>query len=158
MNNPGIVDDIVQDVFLKVHLHLNKVRSADRIQHWMYRIAQNAITDHFRKQKPVDPLETLHVLPDVEPEREVEQEIAPCLIPMIQALPKPYREAVHLAELEGLKQAEVAERLGLSLSGAKSRIQRGRRMLKSILLDCCRFEFDQRGRVMDYTPRATSTR
>jgi RNA polymerase sigma-70 factor (ECF subfamily) len=72
---------------------------------------------------------------------------------MIDNLPEPYREAIVLTELEGLTQQQLAERAGLSLSGAKSRVQRGRAMLKAELEACCRFEFDQRGRVMDCEPR-----
>ena len=68
-------------------------------------------------------------------------------------MPEGYREAVQLAELEGLSQQEVAERLGLSLSGAKSRIRRGRGMLKEALEACCHFEFDRRGNMTDYEPK-----
>ena len=73
---------------------------------------------------------------------------------MIDALPEPYREAIILTELEGLTQKELGERLGISLSGAKSRVQRGREQLKQALVDCCKFEFDRRGRVIDCEPRS----
>ena len=53
----------------------------------------------------------------------------------------------------GYSQREMAEELGLSYSGAKSRVQRGRVMLKQQLVDCCHFEFDQRGTIIDYTPQ-----
>jgi RNA polymerase sigma-70 factor (ECF subfamily) len=60
---------------------------------------------------------------------------------------------MQLAEIEGLSPQAVADRLGLSLSGAKSRIQRGRGMLTGVLEQCCDFEADGRGNVMDYDPR-----
>ena len=69
---------------------------------------------------------------------------------MIESLPEHYREALMLSEIDGLTQKEVAERLSLSVSGAKSRVQRGRAMVKDMLFDCCKFEFDHRGNVMDY--------
>ncbi len=72
---------------------------------------------------------------------------------MVRSLPDGYREAVELAEVEGLPQQEIADRLGLSLSGAKSRIQRGRVMLRDALEACCHFEFDSRGNMMDYEPK-----
>ena len=75
---------------------------------------------------------------------------------MIHDLPDPYREAVRLTEIEGLTQAELARRLGISLSGAKSRVQRGRAQLKEQLIECCRFEFDRRGAVIDCEPRRTT--
>jgi RNA polymerase sigma-70 factor, ECF subfamily len=69
---------------------------------------------------------------------------------MIQQLPEHYREAVILSELQGLTQKEVAKVQGTSLSGAKSRVQRGRALLKNMLDDCCRLEFDHRGRLCGY--------
>lgn len=76
---------------------------------------------------------------------------------LIAQLPETYREAVRLAEIDGFTQQEVADRLGLSLSGAKSRIQRGRVMLSDVLEQCCRFEFDRRGNLMDVGPKPDRT-
>lgn len=74
--------------------------------------------------------------------------------PMIDKIPAPDREALQLAEIEGLPQAEVTERLGLSLSGAKSRIQRARARLRQKILDCCELEMDRRGNVLDWSKRS----
>jgi RNA polymerase sigma-70 factor (ECF subfamily) len=71
---------------------------------------------------------------------------------MIEELPDEYQVALRLTELEGLTQQELAARTGLSLSGAKSRVQRGRKMLREMLLACCHFEFDRHGKVIDYYP------
>lgn len=73
---------------------------------------------------------------------------------MIDALPEPYREAIVLTELEGLTQKTLAQRLGISVSGAKSRVQRGREQLKQMLHECCSFEFDRRGKVIECEPRS----
>jgi RNA polymerase sigma-70 factor (ECF subfamily) len=72
---------------------------------------------------------------------------------LISTLPAPYRDALVLTEFEGLTQKEMAERLGISLSGAKSRVQRGREQLKRMLLERCQFEFDRLGRIIDCKPR-----
>ena len=72
---------------------------------------------------------------------------------MIGSLPRPYQEALMLVEIEGLSQKEVAEKLDLSYSGAKSRVQRGRRLLREALVNCCHIELDRRGRIIDYVPR-----
>ena len=71
---------------------------------------------------------------------------------MVESLPADYREALILTEYEGLTQRALAERLGLSFSGAKSRVQRAREKLKAMLLDCCHFEFDRFGKIIDYQP------
>jgi RNA polymerase sigma-70 factor, ECF subfamily len=72
---------------------------------------------------------------------------------MVRGLPDGYRRAIELTDLEGLTQAAAAERLGLSLPGAKSRVQRGRARLKDMLLRCCEIETDRRGRVIAFEAR-----
>ena len=91
-------------------------------------------------------------LPDLQPAEgdQIHREVAAWLVPMIQLLSEPYREAVRLAEIIGLPHKEVAQRQNISLSAAKSRVLRGKVMLKKLITDCCQLEFDQRGRVVDY--------
>ena len=62
-------------------------------------------------------------------------------------------EASHRVRDGARRSAPLAERLGLSLSGAKSRVQRAREKLKQQLLECCHFELDRRGHIIDYQPR-----
>lgn len=80
-----------------------------------------------------------------EPEADYITELASCLQPLIADLPETYRLPRVLSEIEGLTQKEVAARLGLSLSGAKSRVQRGREKLRQRLLECCDIETGRRG-------------
>jgi RNA polymerase sigma-70 factor (ECF subfamily) len=143
-------DDTLQNVFLKMHTGLDSLKNETKLKSWLYQIARNAIIDYFRSQKPtVDVLERIPQ-PETAPGEKVTQELSECLQPMIQLLPENYREAVILSELQGLTQKEVAKLQGTSLSGAKSRVQRGRALLKNMLDDCCRLEFDHRGRLCDY--------
>jgi RNA polymerase sigma-70 factor (ECF subfamily) len=74
------------------------------------------------------------------------------MTPMIRQLPPAYREAITLADLEGVNQAEAAARVGLSVSGMKSRVQRGRKQLKAVLEECCRVHLDRRGTIVAYDP------
>jgi RNA polymerase sigma-70 factor, ECF subfamily len=74
----------------------------------------------------------------------------------LEQLPEAYREPVRLAEFEGLPLAKIALRMGLSLTAVKSRVRRGRAMLKRKLQDCCRFEFDRMGKVIGYERRKTA--
>lgn len=144
------VDDILQDVFLKAHTSLRTVKSHGSITAWLYRIAANAIFDYYRSRKPWDELPDELAAP--EPERDYVAELAACLQPLIADLPEIYQPALVLSELEGLPQKEVANRLGISLSGAKSRVQRGREKLRQRLLDCCDIETG-RGGIIGYEPR-----
>jgi RNA polymerase sigma-70 factor (ECF subfamily) len=151
--DPAAAEDIRQDVFLKVHARITTLQDEDKLPSWLYQITRNAITDYYRQRRPE--LGVPETLPaeEAEDEREVERVLALSVRLMLNDLPAIYREALVLTEYEGLTQKELAERLGISLSGAKSRVQRARQMLKQMLLDCCHFEFDRRGAIIDYQPR-----
>lgn len=148
-------EDILQDIFLKVHTHMETLRDQDRLQSWLYQVARNAITDYYRLHKDTSvtsDLPELPVLPE-DPLDDVVKELTPCIKTMIDRLPTDYRQALLLTEYQGLTQKELADRLGLSFSGAKSRVQRAREKLKQMLLDCCHFQFDLSGRIIDYQPK-----
>ncbi len=142
-------EDILQDVFLKIHTNLDAVRDTERVESWMYQIARNSIADFYRSRRQLTSLPELAVSDDY-PEEDAAESLAPSIRDIVESLPEPYRQALILTEYQGLSQKELAERLGISLSGAKSRVQRARQKIKDILLACCHFEFDARGLVYDY--------
>ena len=147
-------DDILQEVFIRVHTRIGSLKDDGKIRSWIYRIARNAIVDHYRSQKNMSALPDGLAAAEDDATDRARGEIESWLVPMIQSLPEPYRQALVLSEIDGLTQKEVAQRQNLSLSGAKSRIQRGRVMLKKLLVDCCRFEFDHRGKVIDWEKKS----
>lgn len=150
VSDKSVAEDILQDVFLKVHSRLDTFDGSDKIQNWLYRIARNAIIDYHRTHKTTEDLPKMLPTPETDGIEKVRQEIGSCLVPVIERLPQHYRQALKLSEIEGLPQKEVARQQGISVSGAKSRVQRGRNMVKEVLTDCCRFEFDHQRKVIDY--------
>ncbi|MGH2593595.1 MAG: RNA polymerase sigma factor SigZ [Anaerolineae bacterium] len=151
--DPTDADDILQDVFVKLHTRIDTLRDEHRLAPWLYRIARNTLVDYYRARQPAVPVPELLAVEDEQTESDAAARIASSLTSMVECLPEKYRQAIVLSEFQGLTQQEVGERLGLSLSGAKSRVQRGRDLLRAALLDCCHFEFDRRGRLIGYTPR-----
>ena len=151
------VDDVLQDVFLRAQRALPDLRDEERFGAWMYRVARSAIAESHRQRSRHPVLEAeapeLPMATEGSDPTPLETEVADYLIPLISRLPSPYREALTLTELEGLTQQAAADALGISLSGAKSRVQRGREQLKQKLLERCKFEFDRLGRIIDCTPR-----
>lgn len=149
-------EDILQDVFIKIHKQLPTVRASERLEAWVWRITRNAIADHFRRLRPTE------TLPEIgEPASELAAELPDlnsCVRRFVNELPPGHRDALLLTEWQGLTQYEMAKRLRLSSSGAKSRVQRARTQLKKLLLDCCRFELDRRGNVLEITPRQKKCR
>lgn len=152
------VDDVVQDVFLRLQRGLAGLRDEERFGPWVYQVARSAIVDHQRraaKHRVADGEgEEEEALEVDEDDRAVEREVAGYIALFVAMLPSPYREALTLTELEGLTQKQAADMLGISLSGMKSRVQRGRQQLRRSLEDCCHIALDARGRVVSCEPRA----
>lgn len=151
--NSHDAEDILQEVFLKVHRRVGSLQDDNHVAAWLYRVTHNTIVDYYRKMRPtptdVDPIA---VSEDDIP--VAERSLAPFLADLVADLPAIYAEALTLTELEELTQTDMARRLGLSISGAKSRVQRGRAMLRDQLLACCEVELDCQGHVVDYESRA----
>lgn len=169
VNDQGHVDDILQDVFVRVHRQMDTVSNPGRIVSWIYQVTRNAIIDHYRKpgrqrEIPLGLSAELELLDEVSETStatppgdaaEPRAELAACLRPMIERLSQDYRDAITLVEIDGLTQQAAATQMGLSLSGIKSRVQRGRARLKQMLDDCCLIELDRRRTVVDYEVRDT---
>ena len=152
---------MLQEVFLRVVRHLPSLRDSDRIEAWLFQIARNTLRDALRvrqrRDSRTDALEVdLPAEESIEDVNAAEAELAPCLTPMIARLAEPYRTAIELTVGQGLTQSEAAKRLGTSVSGMKSRVQRARRQLKQMLLRCCEVDVDRRGGVTDYQLRTAS--
>ena len=153
---PGVeADDLLQDVFIRVIRHLGTLRDTDRPEAWLFQIARNGLRDALRARQRrdgrTDPLE-IDLPAESEPEavRAAEAELAPCLTAMISRLPEPYRSAIELTSVRGFTQAEAAGHAGVSVSGMKSRVQRGREQLRQMLVQCCEIAVDARGGVSDF--------
>jgi RNA polymerase sigma-70 factor, ECF subfamily len=166
IDNEAEVDDILQEVFLRMHRGIDSLKDRGRVVSWVYQITRHAIVDHYRgaerREIPAGLAADMEMIPtarstafvaDSKGSGEFRLELAGCLRPMIDQLNKEYREALLLVELEGLTQQAAAKRIGLSLSGMKSRVQRGRRQLKRKLDECCLIQLDQRHGIADYTVR-----
>ncbi len=153
IGDTDLASDLLQETFVRIHQGLGSLKDDDRVLAWVYRVARNTIADHFRKTARKETIEAADVLAK-EPEFDnYNEDVGRWLLGMLPSIPERYRAAVELAEVEGLTQQDVGQRLGLSLSGAKSRVQRGREMMRNMLLDCCHLEFDRRGNVVDYERR-----
>jgi RNA polymerase sigma-70 factor (ECF subfamily) len=153
--DPATAEDILQDVFVKIQAKLGKLEDPAKLQSWLHQIARNAIIDHYRRRK--ETTEVPESLPAEAPADDAEMEgLKAAFRRMIYSLPDQYRDALVLTEFDGLTQKELAERLGISVSGVKSRVQRGRAKLKEMLHECCTFEFDRRGHVIECEPRESA--
>ena len=161
-------EDIAQEVMLRIHRHSDELEHAERMLGWVYRIAANAIADHYRRPARRE-FPTGHATDVPEPYADIEppagmepgpdelrRELAACLAPLIERLPPLYRQALELTEFDGMSQVDAAATLGLSVSGMKARVQRGRQQLRELLLECCEVQLDRRRQVTDVRSRGTA--
>ena len=153
-------DDLTQDVFLKVMRQLEHVRDPRRIMGWIFSIARHEVADHFRRARPTEEFQEKHdIAPPARPdvmdreEARLRENLAAYIRSVVHQLPAPYREALLLTEYDGLSQVELAARIGLSVSAAKSRVQRARAMVKATIERCCHFDVDRYGTVSAGIPR-----
>ena len=152
------VDDVLQDVFVRIQRGLPSLRDDQRFGPWVYQVARSAVIDHARSAARAvaaagEPDAELPANDDADDPGTIEQEVAAYAALFVAMLPSPYREALTLTELEGLTQKEAAEMLGISVSGMKSRVQRGRAKLREALEACCHIALDARQRVIACEPR-----
>jgi RNA polymerase sigma-70 factor (ECF subfamily) len=149
------VDDVLQDVLLRMHRGLAGLAEDERFTRWMYTIARNAIAEHGRHRAPMPVGEAPEVAAEDEgDDRAAARALAACLTSFVARLRSPYREAIALVELEGMTMREAADAMGVSISGMKSRIQRGRAQLREMLEACCAIAIDTRGKVTEVVPRS----
>ena len=143
-------DDILQEVFIKIMRNFNKVSQASNLKQYLYGIVRNSINDYFRSQQ-FDNKD--NYIPENISEDEIHSLNATiancCLKPFINKLPEIYREALIASELGNISQKELARKLNISYSGAKSRVQRGKEKLKELLLDCCSYQVDSYGNILE---------
>ena len=156
-------EDVAQEALLRIHKNAATLKNPQRTQAWIYTVARRTIADFYRSRRPVDVPDSKDFEAMVDPnaavaeklatfagDHSVHEEVLTWLRPIAEQLPPGYREALLMADFEGLTQGQVADALGLSVPGAKSRVQRARKMLAAELERCCAVELGAEGRVEDF--------
>ena len=151
LGNPADAEDLLQDVFEKAMLQGERFCSVENARAWLFRVARNALVDRYRMQR--DQVELPDDLPLDEAESEAVEDLSECLPRVLSELSADDREAITLCDLNGISQQRFADLKGISLSAAKSRIQRARRRLRQTLETNCQVRRDQAGKVCCFVPR-----
>lgn len=143
-----IANDLLQDIFIKIHLKLSTLSDTDKLTSWVYQITRNSIFDYYKKHKHFTDIPSdIYALDEP---KLFNNEFGKCLKPFINQLPDTYRDAILQTELGQLSQKEFAEKSDISYSGAKSRIQRGRQKLYELFNQCCKISADKYGNILEY--------
>ena len=161
VESPEVADDLTQEVLLRLLQHQDS--AVENPTAWLYRVARNVLIDHYRSRSSHQRFHTADLAappmalaeePFADDPQAAQRELAGCLRSLVDQLAEPYRSAVTAVDLDGQTQTEVARALGLSVSGMKSRVQRGRRQLRQLLTECCRVHTSPTGGISDYEPGA----
>lgn len=140
-----VAEDIVQEVFIKAFTRSGQLRDTDKMSGWIYQIARNAIIDHYRQNVRV--MAPVNLSLD-EGYNELNDCVARCLEKLLTTLPDKYRLPLEWTEIENLSQYEVAERLNITYSAARSRVQRARKLLREKLNSLYMVKTDVYGNVI----------
>ncbi len=147
IGNPDDAEDLLQDILLKSYQQLPSLKDETKLKAWLTRVARNAIVDHYR-QKDRSPDLSNESLWYATHEEGVLEELSDCIRPFVDALPADTAALIKAVDLQGASQKQLARQQGLSYSGLKSRVQRGRLQLRQLYQACCELELDHRGQPM----------
>ncbi|MBU3821079.1 sigma-70 family RNA polymerase sigma factor [Flavobacteriaceae bacterium XHP0103] len=143
VRNSEAAKDILQTVFLKVHYYHETLKDAQKLRPWVFQIARNEIANYYKHETRYVEIQNEEKQGFVEAYEDV-----CCLSFFMNNLPSPYKEAINLVYVEGMKQHEAAEDLGISLANVKARVRRGKMMLVKKLKECCQYEIDENGKLI----------
>ena len=155
IHDEASAEDILQDVFIKIHASIDSLREETKLQSWVYQITRNTVLDHLRKRNreiPASDVPEGH--PEDHPETGLMAQTLQDMAKMMNDLSPEDCEALCLTELGGMSQMEYARQIGISYSGAKSRVQRAKLKLRDMMMICCHYQFDKYGTVIDISPHA----
>ena len=144
------VEDLRQEVFIRFAHSLKTIKNTDNLCGYLLRITDNIVNDYYRKKykQSSDNFTQTEIVENVEETEKKYSFSELSLMTFIEKLPEKYKEALILTELKGESQKSVAEKLNISYSALKSRVQRAREMLKKEILNCCDYKFDTYGNIV----------
>ena len=148
VKNRHDADDLLQEIFIKIHLKLPTLTQHESLPAWVWQLTRNTLLDyHKKRRRPLSELDGAAALPTEAIPDDFNHLLAECIRPMMELMPPDRREALQLADLEHISQKKLAEQWGVSYSGAKSRVQRARGDLHGLFSQCCQIEADTYGNI-----------
>ncbi|MEM1130484.1 MAG: RNA polymerase sigma factor SigZ [Pseudomonadota bacterium] len=151
--DPDDAEDLLQEVLIRSHRSLARLRDSENLRGWLFRIARNATMDFYRRKGRAA---TVHAddLWYAAPDADVHGGLEACIRPFIAALPETDAALLTAIDIEGVSQKDYAAARGLSYSTLKSRVQSARGKLRGLFEDCCAMVLDHQGNIMDYRQKS----
>ena len=145
VKNKDVANDLSHEVLMKIYNSCCSTIKIKNVRSWMFQIAHNTTVDYLKKQHNFT-----NIIPESydNDEHTVIQEADKIIKPLMKLLPDKYAIPLQLSDIDELKQKEVAQKLNLSLTATKSRIQRARKLLKEKIIECSNLEKDEKGNLI----------
>lgn len=153
LSNPDDVDDLLQEILISSHNNLHKLSDKESLKPWLFRVAKNTLIDFYRKRGRIEGIGEEGLFLHEEDDKDVGG-ISDCLLPFIQELPEKHAQLLLDIDIHNVSQKDYAEKMDISYSTLKSRVQKSRQMLKGLYDECCVFEVDNNGKVIDYQQKS----
>ena len=152
VKNPYDAEDILQDVFVKIFRGIGQLENQEAIKPWIYRVTKNTIIDFYKKKKDVSVApEVLYLVEEETGDADnMNEDIYKCIESMLFQIPDKYQAVYEMHKKKEMKHREIAEELDISVSASKVRLKRAKDMFREKLLECCDFEVDNYGNIIDY--------
>lgn len=150
VNDEHIAKDILQEVFYKIQLNIDQLKNTTKLTSWVYQITRNSIIDYFRKSKKVNRNIEDFDFAEKEDDNLDYSRLSDCINQKVDSLSEKHKEAIVLTAFKNYSQKELSQKLKLSYTGTKSRVQKAREILKEDILNCPRVEADTAGKLIDY--------
>lgn len=144
-------EDILQEVSLKLVAAIDNNSDIKNIKSWLFQVTKNTIADHYKGKNRGEIKESIF-----QQLHSSDNEIEGCVCDIVgfvikNYLPEKYAEPLYMSDIEKVPQKKIAEQMGLSISGMKSRIQRARIMLKEMVLECVEITYYQNNEVSNFS-------
>lgn len=154
VSDAATAEDIVHNALLKGMQKSESIRDPGRIRPWLFQITRNLVADYYRSRPTMRALDqdAKNLTVDAEVDAvDAARGMALCASRMVSMLPEEYTRVIVASELEERKHRDIADEIGISVSGVKSRVQRGRARLRDLVSQCCDMDVNDRGQVLDHS-------
>lgn len=152
VSDPDDVDDLLQDIMIKIYENYHSVKSEANVKSWLFQVSYNTIIDYYRKKRKAKKMSASDLWYE-DTKLDPLTGLAKCISPFISALPRECAKLLTDIDINGQSQKEYAVKLGVSYSTLKSRVQKGRKQLRKLFVDCCHLSTDMQGNIIDYEPK-----
>ncbi|MEX1268743.1 MAG: sigma-70 family RNA polymerase sigma factor [Balneolaceae bacterium] len=134
VTDPADAEDVLHTVLLKIHRYFESNSDVANLRAWLYQVCYHAVIDHYKQHSRFLELSD-YDLPASHSEVPADK-AAEWIEPLLAQLPEEYAGPLKMADIDGWKQQDIADRKSISLTAAKSRIQRARKKLKDKFDEC----------------------